>query len=535
MLPAVHRLLDEPRIARFVVLFGRVAVKEQIDATLARARRGALAADLPSVADEVVAALAREARAMLRGVLNGTGILLHTNLGRAPLAAEAIAAIAAAAGGASNLEFDLDSGRRGSRHDRLRPALRAASGAEDALVVNNCAAAMLLILDTFARAPDGGPREVIVARNELVEIGGGFRLPDVVARSGARLFEVGTVNKVRLDDYARALGPHTALLLRVHRSNYRIEGFVEDVVPRELIALGARTGLPVVEDLGSGALVDLQAYGLPAERTVQQAVAEGFDLVAFSGDKLLGGPQAGIIVGRTAAIARLRANPLLRALRVGSATLAAMEGTLALHRDPATRERIPLYAMLAAPIESLTRASGRARRATAGAGIGYRRARCVRGRRDAAAVGDSFDRAGLAYGARRCDGRRRASARRHAAGRRAGCRPDGADRSAHHCACTTTRRSARHSPPQADARHRHCRSRRPRQVVAGPRPTGTDPDRLIEEQLRGMTLDLGFAHLRFDDGVEAGIIDVPGHERYHPQHAGRCGGDGTAAAGRRRR
>ena len=353
MVPAVHRLLDEPRIARFVVLFGGAAVKGQIGASLARARRGALAADVASIADEVVAALTREARSLLCGVLNGTGILLHTNLGRAPLSAAAIEAIVTAAGGASNLEYDLESGRRGSRHDRLRPALRAATGAQDALVVNNGAAAVLLILDTYARAPDGTVRDVIVARNELVEIGGGFRLPDVLARSGARLIEIGTVNKVRLDDYARALGPRTALLLRVHRSNHRIEGFVAGVTPRELAALGRRAGVAVVEDLGSGALTDLGGYGLPPERTVQDAVAEGFDLVAFSGDKLLGGPQAGIVAGRTAAIARLRANPLLRALRVGTTTLAALGATLALHRDATTRERIPFYAMLGVSNDAL--------------------------------------------------------------------------------------------------------------------------------------------------------------------------------------
>jgi L-seryl-tRNA(Ser) seleniumtransferase len=219
--------------------------------------------------------------------------------------------------------------------------------------VNNCAAAVLLVLDTFARAPDGSAREVIVARNQLVEIGGGFRLPDVLARSGAALVEVGATNKVRIDDYARALTPRTALLLRAHASNYRIEGFTSDVSGAELVALGARAGVPVVEDLGSGALVDLRGYGLPHERTVQEAVADGIDLVAFSGDKLLGGPQAGIIVGRTAAIARVRANPLLRALRVGGTTLAALGATLRLHLDDASRERIPFYRMLALSLDDL--------------------------------------------------------------------------------------------------------------------------------------------------------------------------------------
>ncbi len=275
--------------------------------------------------------------------INATGVLLHTNLGRAPLAREAIDAIADAASGYSNLEFDLASGERGSRYDRLGSLLAAATGAEASLVVNNCAAALLLILDTFARA-----REVVVARNALIEIGGGFRLPDVLARSGATLVEVGATNKVYVADFARAFTPQTALLLRAHPSNYRITGFVADPPPAELVALARRAGVPVVEDLGTGALVDLRAYGLPHERTAREAIEDGIDLVAFSGDKLLGGPQAGIIVGRTAAIARLRANPLLRALRVDKATLAALAATLRLHLDPLTRERIPFYRMLAA-------------------------------------------------------------------------------------------------------------------------------------------------------------------------------------------
>ncbi len=315
-----------------------------------------------AVVDDVLTRLAAESHRGLTAVLNGTGILLHTNLGRAPLAREALDAVAELAGGASNLEYDLERGARGSRYDRLGSLLRAATGAEDALVVNNCAAAVLLVLDTFARAADGSAREVIVARNQLVEIGGGFRLPDVLARSGAALVEVGATNKVRLDDYARALTPRTALLLRAHASNFRIEGFTEEVSGAELVALGARAGVPVVEDLGSGALADLRAYGLPHERTVQEAVAEGIDLVAFSGDKLLGGPQAGIVVGRAAAVARLRANPLLRALRVGAAALAALAATLRLHLDPASRERIPFYRMLAMPLDEL-RARGEALRA----------------------------------------------------------------------------------------------------------------------------------------------------------------------------
>ena len=307
-----------------------------------------------AVVDAVVQRLARAAALGLTGVLNGTGVLLHTNLGRAPLAAEALDAIREASGGYSNLEFDLESGERGSRYDRLGGLLRAATGAASSLVVNNCAAAMLLILDTFARG-----REAIVARNALIEIGGGFRLPDVLKRSGATLVEVGATNKVYAADFARALSPNTGLILRAHPSNFRISGFVADVAPGELAALGRSVGVPVIEDLGTGAMFDLRLYGLPYERTVRDAVSDGMELVAFSGDKLLGGPQAGIIVGTVAAIARLRANPLLRALRVDKASLAALAATLRLHADAATRERIPLYRMLATPLETL-RERGRA-------------------------------------------------------------------------------------------------------------------------------------------------------------------------------
>jgi L-seryl-tRNA(Ser) seleniumtransferase len=340
-------LLDEPRIARFVPILGADAVKAHVVAALDELRSALLAGDGAASGEHVVARAAERltgeaARGLVR-TINGTGVLLHTNLGRAPLAREAIDAIAEIARDYSNLEFDLAAGARGSRYERLGSLLADATGAEASLVVNNCAAAMLLILDTFARN-----REVVVARNALIEIGGGFRLPDVLARSGATLIDVGTTNKVYVADFARAFTANTGLLLRAHPSNYRISGFVADPAPADLVAVARRAGVPVVEDLGTGALVDLRAYGLPHERTAREAIADGVDLVAFSGDKLLGGPQAGIIVGRTAAIARLRANPLLRALRVDKATLAALAATLRLHLDPATRERIPFYRMLAA-------------------------------------------------------------------------------------------------------------------------------------------------------------------------------------------
>ena len=307
-----------------------------------------------AIRDAVARTLAHHESEELVPVLNGTGIVLHTNLGRAPLAPEALEAIADIASGYSNLEFDLERGERGSRYERARNLIRETMGAEDGLVVNNCAAAMLLILQTLASG-----REVIVARNQLVEIGGGFRLPEVLERSGATLVEVGTTNRVRLSDYEHAISPRTAMFLRSHGSNYRIEGFVEDVEVDELAKLGRRVGVPVVEDLGSGALVDLQGFGLAHERTVPDAIRDGCALVAFSGDKLLGGPQAGIIVGRAALIARLRADPLMRALRVDKATLAALGATLRLYLSPQSVTRIPIYGMLAATLDDL-----RARAAT---------------------------------------------------------------------------------------------------------------------------------------------------------------------------
>jgi len=352
-LPAMNRFLAEPDVAGFAALFGTTVVKTAVDAVLRDARANARSSEngvpaFDELVGRVCGRLAHEETDGLLGVINGTGILLHTNLGRAPLAREALDEMHAIAAGYSNLEFDLASGQRGSRYARVTTLLCAVTGAEDALVVNNCAAAVLLILDTFAKG-----REVVVSRNQLVEIGGGFRLPDVLARSGARLIEVGATNKVYLHDFERALTAQTALLLRSHTSNYRIEGFTADVAAGELAALGRRAGLTTVEDLGGGALVDLQSYGLPHERTVIEAVADGIDLVAFSGDKLLGGPQAGIIVGRRSAIARLRANPLLRALRVDKVTLAALGATVRLYLRPDGLEAIPFYAMLATTCETL--------------------------------------------------------------------------------------------------------------------------------------------------------------------------------------
>lgn len=349
-LPAVHRFLSDPQIAAYEALFGRAQVKDAI-ARVLDAARGATHEGAPAFETLRAAVLERLERAQLDTlvpVINGTGVLLHTNLGRAPLAAQALDAVRECGEGYSNLEYDAYDGRRGSRYDRAGALLRSVTGADDALVVNNCAAAVLLILDTFAKG-----REVIVSRDQLVEIGGGFRLPEVLERSGARLVEVGATNKVYLRDFERALTADTALILRSHTSNYRITGFTHEVQGAELSALGKRAGVPVVEDLGSGSLVDLAEYGLPHERTVQDALAEGTDLVAFSGDKLLGGPQAGIICGSKTLVARLRANPLLRALRVDKLTFAALVATLRLYAVPERRTAIPFYAMLAAAPEQL--------------------------------------------------------------------------------------------------------------------------------------------------------------------------------------
>lgn len=347
-IPAVHRLLSDARVVVYETFLGRDEIKRAVEAVLDRAR----ASGEEQPYDAIVAALTERLEELrsdaLTRVINATGVIVHTNLGRAPLALAALDAITEVASGYSNLEYDLTAGERGSRYTRVSGALRGVTGAEDSLVVNNCAAAVLLILDTFAKG-----REVIVARNQLIEIGGGFRIPEVLERSGAKLIEVGTTNRVYIEDFERALSPRTALLLRTHPSNYRIEGFTLDVGGRELVELGRRAGIVVAEDLGSGALVDLAEYGVERERTVQEALADGIGLVTFSGDKLLGGPQAGIIVGRTNLVARLRNNPLLRALRVDKMTLAALAATLRVYRAGSARDRIPVYRMLAASLDEL--------------------------------------------------------------------------------------------------------------------------------------------------------------------------------------
>jgi L-seryl-tRNA(Ser) seleniumtransferase len=344
----MHRILEQPAVAEYEGVLGRENIKRAVERVLDRARASGELPNEEALLAAVVAKLDDIALEELIPAINATGIIAHTNLGRVPLAHDALAAVDRIAHGYSNLEYDLGSGERGSRYDRVTGLICELTGAQGALVVNNCAAAVLLVLDTFAKG-----REAIVARGQLIEIGGGFRLPEVLERSGALLCEVGTTNRVYIADYEAALSPRTALLLRMHPSNYRIEGFVSEVPGSELAALGRRAGVTVVEDLGNGALVDLAEYGLPHERTVHDALDDGIHLVTFSGDKLLGGPQAGIVVGDARAIARLRGNPLLRALRVDKMTLAALAATLRLHRDPQSRVRIPFYRMLGATLDEL--------------------------------------------------------------------------------------------------------------------------------------------------------------------------------------
>jgi L-seryl-tRNA(Ser) seleniumtransferase len=282
----------------------------------------------------------------LAPVINATGVVLHTNLGRAPLAPAAISALTQVAQGYSALEYDLGRGTRGSRHAHCRDLLVELTGAADALVVNNAAGAVLLALSALSGGEARGG-EAIVSRGELVEIGGAFRIPDIMARSGAKLVEVGTTNRTHPQDYERAITPNSSLLLKVHRSNFQVTGFTTDVAVIELAELAHQHKLTCLYDLGSGLLMDLSSWGLSGEPTVPEAVASGADLIAFSGDKLLGGPQAGILIGSQAAIAACRADPLARAVRADKLTLAALEATLALYRDPETaRREIPVLRML---------------------------------------------------------------------------------------------------------------------------------------------------------------------------------------------
>jgi L-seryl-tRNA(Ser) seleniumtransferase len=355
-IPSVDRLLRAPALQELLARHGRTSVTAALRAQLAELRQCAIAGQLEqrSLTDAAVAAalgaqLALAARPALKPVFNLSGTVLHTNLGRALLPPEAARAIAQVVSAPVNLEFDLISGRRGERDTLIERTLCELTGAAAAMVVNNNAAAVLLLLSVLARR-----REVVVSRGELIEIGGSFRLPDIMRRAGVRLIEVGTTNRTHPQDYARALCARTALLMKVHTSNYAISGFTASVPLGELARLGRAHGLPVVADLGSGSLIDLKRWHLPAEPTVREAIEAGADLVTFSGDKLLGGPQAGLLVGRADLIERLRRDPLRRALRVGKLTLAALEAVLTLYRTPEhLAERLTTLRLLTRPVSQL--------------------------------------------------------------------------------------------------------------------------------------------------------------------------------------
>ncbi|MFM9972886.1 MAG: L-seryl-tRNA(Sec) selenium transferase [Burkholderiales bacterium] len=344
--PSVDAVLRLDEIAAMVEVHGRPKVVEAIREVLQAARAmhsvdvpaAARAIETANIADSVAVALSHSAAASLRPVYNLTGVLLHTNLGRALLPEVAARAMQAAALHAVNIEFDLETGKRGDRDDHLESLLQKLTGAEDATVVNNNAAAVLLALNTL-----GNKREVILSRGELIEIGGEFRMPEIMKRAGCKLVEVGTTNRTHLKDYAEAIGPKTALIMKVHPSNYEIRGFTKTVAEESLSELAHKHSLPFVSDLGAGTLLDLRHWGLPHEMTPSELVKAGVDLITFSGDKLLGGPQCGLMVGRRDLIARIRKNPLKRALRVDKLRIAALEATLRLYEDPDRLvERLPI-------------------------------------------------------------------------------------------------------------------------------------------------------------------------------------------------
>ncbi|HEC99962.1 MAG TPA: L-seryl-tRNA(Sec) selenium transferase [Proteobacteria bacterium] len=357
-IPSVDEILSLPETQSLLAKYPRRLVVSTIRQVLEGIRGQLLATNrqsvqvdtsLDNITESLKEFLGQAARPSLRPLINATGVVIHTNLGRSLLADAAVDQMNAIAASYSNLEFDLSAGQRGSRYVHVEEILRQLTGAEAALVVNNNAAAVLLVLDTLAR-----DKEVIVSRGQLVEIGGSFRIPDIMARSGAQLVEVGTTNRTHLADYERAISENTAFLMKVHTSNFHIIGFTSEVPLADLVALGKKHGLPVVEDLGSGCFVDFSRYGLLKEPTVQEALQAGADLVTFSGDKLLGGPQAGIILGRDKFIRQIRSNPLNRALRIDKLTLAGLEATLRLYLDEEEAiKQIPTLRLLTRPVSEI--------------------------------------------------------------------------------------------------------------------------------------------------------------------------------------
>jgi L-seryl-tRNA(Ser) seleniumtransferase len=346
-LPSVHQLLEEEPAAALIAKHGRPLVRFAVQRILEEERGSGVVAEPRARWSAIEQVIAELRRPRLRPVVNATGVILHTNLGRAPLAAAAAQAAAAIAGRYSTLEFDPRTGRRGRRHDLVSDLLRHLTGAEAAAVVNNCAAAVLLMLTALAKG-----KEVIVARGELVEIGGGFRMPDVMRLSGARLVEVGTTNRTRAADYAAAITPRTAAIMKVHASNFQVIGFTESVELKALVEIAQQHKVLLLHDLGSGSLLETASYGLAEEPRIQDSIRSGADLVACSGDKLLGGPQAGLLLGRAALVERAMKHPLARAVRVDKLTLAALITTLDLYLTQSLA-RLPVWDMLGASRESI--------------------------------------------------------------------------------------------------------------------------------------------------------------------------------------